>query len=330
MPGMANKFQGGRIQLSPQPLRAIQPPAGLSTATTVCIGKHTVSLDADELELVCELGRGAYGDVHKMREKKTGAELAVKRIRYTMNTVEQQRTAMDLDVAMRSLDCPYTVHFYGAMFRDGDVWICMEVMDTCLDRLYKRVKAQGNSVLESELAQVAFSIVSALHYLHRQLKVIHRDVKPSNILADKKGSVKLCDFGILAYLIDSIAKTRDAGTSGYLAPERIDPEGGSSPTYTVKADVWSLGITMMEVAEGSFPYQAWHTPFEQLRLVVEGPAPAPTPGKFSPKFTQFLNICLQKSVEERAGYDDLLQHPFILEREDNVDIGGLVHRAMLE
>ena len=81
MPGMANKFQGGRIQLSPQPLRAIQPPAGLSTATTVCIGKHTVSLDADELELVCELGRGAYGDVHKMREKKTGAELAVKRIR---------------------------------------------------------------------------------------------------------------------------------------------------------------------------------------------------------------------------------------------------------
>ena len=88
-----------------------------------------------------------------------------------MNTVEQQRTAMDLDVAMRSLDCPYTVHFYGAMFRDGDVWICMEVggqnrnyiphyhfnwkvMDTCLDRLYKRVRAQGNFVLESELAQV--------------------------------------------------------------------------------------------------------------------------------------------------------------------------------
>ena len=88
-----------------------------------------------------------------------------------MNTVEQQRTAMDLDVAMRSLDCPYTVHFYGAMFRDGDVWICMEVsnnsiplfytaiefmkvMDMCLDRLYRKVKAQGNSVLESEVAQV--------------------------------------------------------------------------------------------------------------------------------------------------------------------------------
>ena len=77
------------------------------------------------------------------------------------------------------------------------------------------------------------------------------------------------------------------------------------------------------MAEGSFPYQTWHTPFEQLRLVVEGPAPVPTPGKFSPKFTQFLNICLQKSVEERAGYDDLLQHPFILEREDNFDIGSL-------
>ena len=83
-----------------------------------------------------------------------------------------------------------------------------------------------------------------------------------------------------------------------------------------------------QVAEGSFPYPSWHTPFEQLRLVVEGPAPTPTPGRFSPKFTQFVNICLQKSVDERAGYDDLLQHPFILEREDNVDIGGLVHRTL--
>ena len=97
-----------------------------------------------------------------------------------MNTVEQQRTAMDLDVAMRSLDCPYTVHFYGAMFRDGDVWICMEVpnnfaslfhtdilkvMDTCLDRLYRRVKAQGNSILESELAQVKLLKVSESKYV---------------------------------------------------------------------------------------------------------------------------------------------------------------------
>lgn len=81
MPGMANKFQGRRIQLSPQPSRALQPPPGLSTATTVRIGQHTVNLEADELELISELGRGAYGDVHKMREKKTGAELAVKRIR---------------------------------------------------------------------------------------------------------------------------------------------------------------------------------------------------------------------------------------------------------
>jgi len=328
MPGMANKFQGRRIQLSPQPSRALQPPPGLSTATTVRIGQHTVNLEADELELISELGRGAYGDVHKMREKKTGAELAVKRIRYTANTLEQQRTAMDLDVAMRSLECPYTVHFYGAMFRDGDVWICMEVMDTSLDRLYKSMKAQGNSMLESELAQVSFSIVSALHYLHQQLRVIHRDVKPSNILVDKTGCVKLCDFGISAYLIDSIARTRDAGTSNYLAPERIDPEGGSSPSYGVKADVWSLGITLLEVAEGVFPYPQWHTPFEQLRLVVEGAAPVPTAGRFSPKFTQFLNICLRKTVEERAGYDQLLRHPFILEREDNVDIGGLVHRAL--
>ena len=160
---------------------------------------------------------------------------------------------MDLDVAMRSLECPYTVHFYGAMFRDGDVWICMEVLfefritmkyllysfagyghlprsplqkHESSGQFYARVRTSPglyivlslfeesnvNAFFLSGLClQVSFSIVSALHYLHQQLRVIHRDVKPSNILVDKTGCVKLCDFGISAYLIDSIARTRDAG-----------------------------------------------------------------------------------------------------------------------
>ena len=321
------RLQGPRIELKPPEPCPVMAPVGLGTSTTININNQTLGLRADDLEVVCELGRGAYGDVHKMRERLSGLELAVKRIRYTMNSVEQRRTAMDLDVAMRSLDCPFTVHFYGAMFRDGDVWMCMEVMDTCLDRLYRTLLTAGQLVPETGLRQVARAVVSALHYLHSQLRVIHRDVKPSNILASTSGKVKLCDFGISAYLVDSLARTRDAGTGFYLAPERIEVEPGGG--YSVKADVWSLGVSLLEVAQGRFPYPQWNTPFDQLRLVVEGPPPRLDPESgFSATFQSFLSVCLQKEVDQRATYTQLLEHPFLTEVQDNMHIGTLVQRAV--
>ena len=124
---------------------------------------------------------------------------------------------MDLDISMRSSDCPYTVHFYGAMFREGDVWICMEVMDISLDKFYAKAFANELLISEEVLGKIAFSVISALHYLHTELKVIHRDVKPSNILINRSGHVKMCDFGISGYLVDSVAKTIDAGCKPYMA-----------------------------------------------------------------------------------------------------------------
>ena len=92
------------------------------------------------------------------------------------------------------------------MFREGDVWICMEVMDTSVDKFYARAFKNNHNMPETMLVQIAFSVVSALHYLHTKLKVIHRDVKPSNILISVSGKVKMCDFGISGYLVDSVAK----------------------------------------------------------------------------------------------------------------------------
>lgn len=218
-------------------------------------------------------------------------------------------------MVMKSNDCSYIVQFYGAIFKEGDCWIAMEIMSTSLDKFYKYVcERQQQRIPENILGQITVATVHALNYLKEKLKIIHRDVKPSNILLHERGDIKLCDFGISGQLIgekrnklsfrltqieeqnnflDSIAKTKDAGCRPYMAPERIDPEF-SHKGYDVRSDVWSLGITLMEVATGKFPYQSkWASVFEQLYQVVQGDAPRLTRHyngmDFSEDFCNFVN-----------------------------------------
>lgn len=131
----------------------------MDSSTTIQIGDRTFEIDADSLEKICDLGRGAYGIVEKMRHEQTGTVMAVKRITATVNRKEQKRLLMDLDISMRSSDCPYTVHFYGALFREGDVWICMEVMDTSLDKFYPKVFKNNLIMEESVLGKVSPRLV---------------------------------------------------------------------------------------------------------------------------------------------------------------------------
>ncbi len=159
------------------------------------------------------------------------------------------------------------------------------------------------------------------------------DVKPSNILLDTKGNIKLCDFGISGQLVDSIAKTRDAGCKPYMAPERIDPLA-SREGYDVRSDVWSLGITLIELATGKFPYPKWNSVFDQLAQVVKGPPPrlvssADLP--FSKDFTDFVSRCVTKNEKERPKYNKLLEHPFIRRYErEHVDVAGYVSNIVAQ
>nr|XP_058904367.1 dual specificity mitogen-activated protein kinase kinase 6 isoform X5 [Kogia breviceps] len=228
-----------------QPQTSSTPPRDLDSKACISIGNQNFEVKAEDLEPIVELGRGAYGVVEKMRHVPSGQIMAVKRIRATVNSQEQKRLLMDLDISMRTVDCPFTVTFYGALFREGDVWICMELMDTSLDKFYKQVIDKGQTIPEDILGKIAVSIVKALEHLHSKLSVIHRDVKPSNVLINTVGQVKMCDFGISGYLVDSVAKTIDAGCKPYMAPERINPELNQKG-YSVKSDIWSLGITMLE------------------------------------------------------------------------------------
>lgn len=235
---------------------------------------------------------------------------------------------MDLDISMRSSACPYTVHFYGALFREGDVWICMEVMDKSLDQFYNKVYESGNTIPEDILGKIAFSVISALDYLYSQLRVIHRDVKPSNILINTKGEVKMCDFGISGYLVDSVAKTIDAGCKPYMAPERIDPTGNPS-MYDIRSDVWSLGISLMELATGQYPYRTWGTPFDQLKQVVKDDPPRLPSGKFSAEFDDLITKCLQKNYLDRPNYSSLLSHPFcVIHEKKETDVASFVVKVL--
>jgi len=301
-----------------------QPPRpDLDSRATLTINGNRFECDAAHLEHRKFLGRGAYGVVEEMIHRPSNTVLAVKRIAATVNSQEQKRLLMDLDINMRSGSCEHTVEFYGALFREGDVWICMEVMEASLDHFYKKLKKNNERIPETYMAKIAKSIVQALHYLHTELHVIHRDVKPSNILVNRAGAVKICDFGISGYLVDSIARTKDAGCRPYMAPERINPDGAGDG-YDIKSDVWSLGISLMELATGDFPYAKWDSPFQQIKQVVMEDSPKLPADQFSPEFCDFIAKCLNKNYKERLNYSQLLEHPFLANAAD-VDMAAYVN-----
>ncbi|PIC16281.1 hypothetical protein B9Z55_022939 [Caenorhabditis nigoni] len=252
--------------------------------------KHFYTFNSAHLQDLGAIGNGNFGTVYKMRHRETGKLLAVKRIRCNnIDQREQIRLLREHDTIVKSEKGPNIVKFYGAIFSEGDCWICMELMDISMDLLYRRVyNVKGSRLNENVIGHITVCTVDALDYLKKELKIIHRDVKPSNILVDGHGSVKLCDFGICGELEDSVVKTHDAGCQPYLAPERIT----SSDKYDVRSDVWSLGIT----------------------LVVSGDPPmlSPDTGDFSYSLPliKFINTCLMKDRRHRPKYDTLKNFDF--------------------
>ncbi|XP_075989353.1 dual specificity mitogen-activated protein kinase kinase 7-like isoform X2 [Anticarsia gemmatalis] len=269
----------------------------------------------DELQHLGELGSGTCGHVVKMLHKPSNTVIAVKQMRRSGNSEETKRILMDLDVVVRSHDCKYIVQCLGCFVTEADVWICMELMASCFDKLLKRL---GGPIPEAILGKVTVATVKALSYLKDTHGVIHRDVKPSNILLDERGNVKLCDFGISGRLVDSKAKTRNAGCAAYMAPERIEPPDPMRPDYDIRADVWSLGISLVELATGVFPYRDCQSDFQVLsRVITDDPPKLPEDSDFTPEFKSFVSQCLTKNYRQRPKYNKLLEHPFVVKSDRN-------------
>ncbi|KAH9488890.1 Dual specificity mitogen-activated protein kinase kinase 7 [Bulinus truncatus] len=299
-----------------QKIEEIMKQSGILT-----FGDKRILSSVEDLQPEGELGHGTCGQVTRMRHKPTDNLMAVKQMRRSGNKEENKRIIMDLDVVIKSHDCPFIVQCVGTFITKSEVWICMELMYTCLDKLLKRTR---RPVPEKILGKITVATVKALNYLKETHGVIHRDVKPSNILLDEKGNVKLCDFGISGRLVDSKAKTRSAGCAAYMAPERIEPPDPTRPDYDIRADVWSLGISLVELATGEFPYKNCKTDFEVLTKVLQEDPPQ-LGREFSMDLRSFVKDCLTKDCKKRPKYRKLLEHQYIKRSEsEHVNIAAWV------
>lgn len=261
----------------------------------------TFSISLDEVDTIDELGKGNYGTVFKVRHARpkmrkqgqglrgsmnrsisavnsglgedkstagtTGLVMAMKEIRLELDDAKFAQIVMELDILHRCVS-HFIIDFYGAFFQEGSVYICLEYMDGgSIDKLY------GDGVPESVLRKITLSTVMGLKYLKDEHNIIHRDVKPTNILVNSKGQVKICDFGVSGNLVASMART-NIGCQSYMAPERISGGGiaaagaPSTGSYSVQSDIWSLGLTIIECALGRYPYppETYNNIFSQLSV----------------------------------------------------------------
>lgn len=271
-------------------------------------------ISLEELEFLEELGHGNYGVVLKVLHKPTGVLMAMKEVRLELDETKFTQILMELEI-LHKCDSPYIVDFYGAFFVEGAVYMCMEYMNGgSLDKIYSK---DAGVTDEACLAYITECVIRGLKELKDVHNIIHRDVKPTNILVNSLGKVKLCDFGVSGNLVASLAKT-NIGCQSYMAPERIKSLSPNDATYSVQSDIWSLGLSILEIAAGHYPYPAetYGNIFSQLSAIVDGDPPKLDPKLYSKDAQLFIKSCLNKNPDLRPAYATLLHHPWLTKYRD--------------
>uniref|UniRef100_A0A674AR85 non-specific serine/threonine protein kinase n=1 Tax=Salmo trutta TaxID=8032 RepID=A0A674AR85_SALTR len=277
-------------------------------------------------EIIGELGDGAFGKVYKAQNKLTGI-LAAAKVIDTKTEEELEDYMVEIDI-LASCDHHNIVKLLDAFYYDSKLWILIEF---CAGGAVDAIMLELERPLtEPQIRVVCKQTLQALLYLHDN-KVIHRDLKAGNILLSLNGDVKLADFGVSAKNTKTLQR-RDSfiGTPYWMAPEVVMCETFKDRPYDYKADIWSLGVTLIEMAQIEPPNHEMNPMRVLLKIAKADPPTLMQPSRWSPEFSDFLRKCLDKNVDNRWNVAQLLQHPFLSTVTDSRPLRELIAEAKAE
>uniref|UniRef100_A0A672ZT61 non-specific serine/threonine protein kinase n=1 Tax=Sphaeramia orbicularis TaxID=375764 RepID=A0A672ZT61_9TELE len=264
--------------------------------------------------------------IPQAQNKQTGI-LAAAKVIDTKTEEELEDYMVEIDI-LASCDHENIVKLLDAFYFEGKLWILIEF---CAGGAVDAVMLELERPLtEPQIRVVCKQTLQALVYLHDG-KIIHRDLKAGNILLTLDGDVKLADFGVSAKNTKTLQR-RDSfiGTPYWMAPEVVMCETSKDRPYDYKADIWSLGVTLIELAQIEPPNHEMNPMRVLLKIAKSDPPTLMQPSRWSPEFSDFLKRCLDKNVDNRWTAPQLLQHPFVSSVMDNRPLRELIAEAKAE